>query len=94
MTGEIIPTTVGKGQKFPETDLTLCQALLSLYNSISWTTYVVISKKMSLNNGSLLAQMVKNLPATQETSIQSLGQEDSLVKEMATYSRILAWRIS
>ena len=37
--------------------------------------------------------MVKNLPAKQETLIQSLGQEDPLEKEMATHSSILAWRI-
>ena len=37
--------------------------------------------------------MVKNLPATQETQVQSLGQEDPLEKGMATYSSILAWRI-
>ena len=42
---------------------------------------------------SLVAQMVKNLPAIQETWIQSLGQEDPLEKEMATHSSILAWRI-
>ena len=37
--------------------------------------------------------MVKNLPAVQETQIQSQGQEDPLEKGMATYSSILAWRI-
>ena len=37
--------------------------------------------------------MVKNLPAMQETWVQSLGQEDPLEKGMATYSSILAWRI-
>ena len=37
--------------------------------------------------------MIKNLPAIQETGVLSLGQEDPLEKEMATYSRILAWRI-
>ena len=37
--------------------------------------------------------MVKNLPAVQETQVQSLGQEDPLEKEMATRSSILAWRI-
>ena len=36
---------------------------------------------------------VKNLPAMQETQVQSLGQEDPLEKGMATYSNILAWRI-
>ena len=40
-----------------------------------------------------IAQMVKNLPAMQETWVQSLGQEDSLEKEMATHSSISAWRI-
>ena len=42
---------------------------------------------------SLVAQMVKNLPAVQETRVRSLGGEDLLEKEMATHSRILAWRI-
>ena len=42
---------------------------------------------------SLVAQMVKNLPAMQETHVQSLGQEDPLEKGMATHSSILAWRI-
>ena len=37
--------------------------------------------------------MVKNLPAMQETQVQSLGQEDLLEKEMAPHSSILAWRI-
>ena len=37
--------------------------------------------------------MVKNLPAVQETQVQSLGQEDPLEKDMATHSRILAWEI-
>ena len=43
--------------------------------------------------GSLVAQMVKNPPAVQETQVQSLGQEDPLEKGMATHSNILAWRI-
>ena len=42
---------------------------------------------------SLVAQMVKNLPAMQETRFWSLGQEDPLEKGMATHSSILAWRI-
>jgi len=40
-----------------------------------------------------VAQIVRNLPATQKTWIQSLGQEDPLEEEMATHSSILAWRI-
>ena len=43
---------------------------------------------------SLVAQSVKNLLAAQETQVQSLGWEDSLEKEMATHSSILAWKIS
>ena len=42
---------------------------------------------------SLVAQMVKNLPAMQETRVQFLGQEDPLEKGMATHSSILAWTI-
>ena len=42
---------------------------------------------------SLMAQMVKNLPAMLETWVQSLGWEDTLEKRMATHSIILAWRI-
>ena len=40
---------------------------------------------------SLLGQMVKNLPAMQETWVRSLSQEDPLEKEMATHSSPLAW---
>ena len=42
---------------------------------------------------SLMAQMVKNLPAMPETQVRSLGGEDLLEKGMATHSSILAWRI-
>ena len=45
------------------------------------------------NWASLVAQMVKNLPAVQETWVQFLGWEDLLEKEMATHSSILAWKI-
>ena len=41
----------------------------------------------------LVAQMVKNLPAMQETWVRSLGLEDPLEKGLATHSSILAWRI-
>ena len=42
---------------------------------------------------SLVAHMVKCLPAMQETRVRSLSREDSLEKEMATHSSILAWKI-
>ena len=41
-----------------------------------------------------MAQLVKNLPAMQETQVQSLGEEDPPEEEMATHSSILAWEIS
>ena len=42
---------------------------------------------------SLVAQMVKNLPVMRDTKVLSLGLEDSLAKQMATHSSILAWRV-
>ena len=42
---------------------------------------------------SLLVQMVMNLPAMQETRVQSLGWADPLEREMVTHTSILAWRI-
>ena len=41
-----------------------------------------------------MAQVVKNMPAMQETRVPSLGGEDPLEEEMATHSSILAWRIT
>ena len=46
-----------------------------------------------LNKASLVAQMLKNLPAMHETWVRSLGWEDPLEEGMATHSSILAWRI-
>ena len=48
--------------------------------------------RLGKNRASLMALTVKNLPAMQETQVQSLGWEDPLEKEMATHSNILAWR--
>ena len=42
---------------------------------------------------SLMARMVKSLPAMQETQVRSLGQEDPLEKEMVTHFSILTWKI-
>ena len=46
-----------------------------------------------MDGASLVAQMVKNLPAVQEIWVQFLSGEDLLEKEMATHSSVLAWRI-
>ena len=61
-------------------------ATLCLDRAFSLFTFKVII--------SLVAQVVKNLPAMQETQVQSLGQEDPLEKGVTTHSRILTWRIS
>ena len=45
------------------------------------------------SSDSLVAQIVKHLPAVRETGVQSLGWEDTLEKEMATHSSTLAWKI-
>ena len=46
----------------------------------------------SISSSLMVSQMVKNLPAMQETWVRSLGQEDPPEKEMATHSSIFVWR--
>ena len=53
----------------------------------------VLASIPSMNGASLVSQLVKNLPAMQETWVRSLGWEDLLQKGKATHSSILAWRI-
>jgi len=55
--------------------------------------WVAISFSKREYNIPLIAQILKNLPAMQETWVQSLSREDSLEKRMATHSSTLAWRI-
>ena len=52
-----------------------------------------IGYRLQYSWASLVAQVVKNPPAMQETWVRSLGWEDSLEKGNALHSRILAWRI-
>ena len=47
----------------------------------------------TLTESSLVAQTIKNLPAVQETRVQSLGWKDPLEKGMAIHSSILTWEI-
>ena len=51
-----------------------------------------ISYSLQYSRASLVAQMVKNLPAMWETWVQSLGWEDPLKEGRATHSSIIAWR--
>ena len=57
------------------------------------TTLCWIFKSCFANLSALVSQMVKYMPAVQETKVGSLDSEDLLEKEMATHSSILAWRI-
>ena len=56
---------------------------------MSVSIYIILSFPQAF----LVAQMVKNLTAMQETRVRSHGQEDPLEKGMTTHSSILAWRI-
>ena len=61
-----------------------------------WISHLVLGLIVSASpkdGSSLVAQMVKNLPAMQKTWVRSLGREDPLEKEIATHSNVLAWRI-
>ena len=53
-----------------------------------------IRQKLTFCWASLIAQLVKNLSAMQETWVQSLGWADPLEKEKATHSSILAWEVT
>ena len=64
--------------------------LNKLPRELSWAAKL---ENPSLKETQQVAQTVKNLPAMQETWLQSLGWEDLLEKGMATHSNILAWRI-
>ena len=64
--------------------------LITCYSSIHNDLEETIHLSMG---ASLVAQMVKNLLAMQETRVQSLGQEDPLEKGMTNHSSILPWRI-
>ena len=56
-------------------------------------SWIVLCSFICMNGAPPVAQMVKNRPATWETWVRSLDQEDPLEKGMATHSSVLAWRI-
>ena len=60
---------------------------------IQYTISLILPGLLSVFGVSLVAQMMKTLPAMWETQVQFLGQEDALEKGVATHSSILAWRI-
>ena len=68
--------------------------MTNLDSSVLKSRDITLSTKVHIVKASLVDQMVKNLPAMQETRVQSLGWEDPLKKEMATHSSVLAWKIT
>ena len=82
---------------------------LALMNDLVWATCPICGSSCQLQKRTMLAStswacctdwvtalvapLLKNLPAMQETRVQSLGQEDPLEEKVATHSNILAWRI-
>ena len=58
-----------------------------------WHVFQILVSNIPPLGASLVAHLVKNLPAMQKTWARSLGQEDPLEKETATHFSILAWRI-
>ena len=69
-----------------------CNLIYSILKNQSLLSFTLKSTVVQYNRASPVAQMVKNLPARQETRVWSLCQEDPLEKGMATHSS-LAWRI-
>ena len=74
--------------------------MTSLFSSLGFThpvdmgfDFIVISPLLPSPWASLVAQLVKNMPAMWENWVRSLGWEDPLEKGMATHSSILDWRI-
>ena len=69
------------------------------YRSLNMTIFydpeiLLLGQAVQIYINSLVAQMVKSLPAMQEIWVQSLVQKDPLEKEIATHSSILVWEIS
>ena len=70
--------------------LCVCASMSKFLSSYKHTTHIVFRAHP---RASLVAQLVKNPPAMQETPVRSPGREEPLEEGMATHSSILAWRI-
>ena len=96
----LLPVCINCVHMCPGKDHLLCGPRITYYAYscwiskyyFQWDVFHLIRKNYQLYRASLVAQVVhKNLPAMQETQVQSLGWEDPLEKEMAPYSNSLAW---
>ena len=74
--------------------LSAVPAFVSVYSGPGLVSDIIFYAVVVLSYLPLVGQTVKNLPAVQETRVQSLGLEGPLEKELATYSSTLAWRLS
>ena len=85
----------------------LCVAFFETIPKVHFSLFVLMNRIVFINTGhkmflnlhlsnfsSLVAQMVKHLPAMRETRVQFLSREDPLEKEMAIHSSTLAWKIA
>ena len=72
----------------------ISQARILKWVAISFSNVYINLTSPVPPGASLMAQMVKNLPAVQETRVWPLGWEDPLEEEMATHYTILAWKVS
>ena len=88
ISSQISPTLFNKGKR-----LRILFTLKLLTSEVVELIAFRFSPCKAYHGASLVAQMVKNLPATQETWVQFLGPGDPLEKGMAPHSSILAWRI-
>ena len=82
---------------FPIWNQSLVLCLILAVASMKYKLYNFDESSCELNAlifGFLVAKIVKNLPAMWETRVWSLGQEDDMKEDIATYSGILAWRIA
>ena len=70
-----------------------CQERINTQKRLPLTPQAGFKQTLRKKQASLVAQLVKNLPAMWETRVQTLGWEDPLEKGRATHSTILAWRI-
>ena len=78
---------------FIEPEITMNNVPLNSLHCAFFGMSIIIIRVFQALLASLVAQMVKNLPAVEKTQVRSLGQDDALEKGMATHSSILAWRI-
>ena len=67
--------------------------VITWYKMMMVMVVMADTQHLAMTWASLVAQMVKTLPAMWETQVRSLGQEDSLERGRATHFSILAWRI-